>query len=482
MIKDKMQLQGFGNIKLPKIKGEVEIRLHNPTTGKTEIHRGENIVTNAVSDIFANNICGMMDYSAMLPLYEKMFGGILCFKEQLNVDTPTVDAAKADYFIPDNSNDQAVTAHAGQSTVSDQSDDPTRGSMSANNMSVADGTVKLAWEWGLSEGNGKISALALTHTDVGTGGTGVNSNAFKGITTNINATAVDATPRIMFYDANGYGYTVDFSNSGTTCTITRYPMVYRQVGLIEQVNSCISGMSETRTVNDLVNIGGDYPFFFFDKTTSKLYTFYNGGDSPSSTVYVNIINLSNWNSVSASTTTWSNLDEPVGPLRHYGRDPYMIQLAYDGTYVYLPAFASLAGNTRYLLRVEVSATSHQKKFTPASAFKCASGIFVPDRANRVIAGKGFVINNEGLYQASIASPDGIYVGIGDASIQNSNMENTVGLVQMTNRQQYASLIQHYPSVSKFYLATKFNLNSAVTKQSSQSMIVTYTLSEVAPNE
>jgi hypothetical protein len=38
MIKETTQLQGFPKMKLPKLKGEVEIRLHNPTTGKTEVH------------------------------------------------------------------------------------------------------------------------------------------------------------------------------------------------------------------------------------------------------------------------------------------------------------------------------------------------------------------------------------------------------------------------------------------------------------
>ena len=41
---------------------------------------------------------------------------------------------------------------------------------------------------------------------------------------------------------------------------------------------------------------------------------------------------------------------------------------------------------------------------------------------------------------------------------------------------------YYVGVSKFYLGTKYNLQSAVTKTPSQSMIVTYTLTEAAPNE
>ena len=76
MIKETSQLQGFGGVKLPKLKGEVEIKLHNPTTGKTEVHKGENMITNAVYDIFASNYCGALNYNALLPLYSKMYGGI----------------------------------------------------------------------------------------------------------------------------------------------------------------------------------------------------------------------------------------------------------------------------------------------------------------------------------------------------------------------------------------------------------------------
>ena len=41
---------------------------------------------------------------------------------------------------------------------------------------------------------------------------------------------------------------------------------------------------------------------------------------------------------------------------------------------------------------------------------------------------------------------------------------------------------YYVSHSKFYLGTKFNLQSAVQKSAAQSMIITYTLTEVEPND
>lgn len=493
MIKDKMQLQGFGNIKLPKIKGEVEIRLHNPTTGKTEIQRGENMVTNAVYDIFANNLCGCMDYRKMLPIYEQMFGGVLCFQNALNVS----DAD--DYYIPDNStydsqhpesSGNTVTAHAGQSTVTDQTDDPTRGSKSAGNMSVTDGTVKLAWEWGLLEGNGDIEALALTHTDVGTGGTGSKSTAFQSISPNIPASyganasqGITAAQPVMFIDNSGYGYTLDFS--GTTITITRFPMPYTSVGLVGMLYTYVSGLQSTKTITVETSYS-HYPHHCFIKSTGLLYIFYN--NSKSTSANVDIINLSDWDNIPTPTHEVWSLDEPVGRLDNYGSGKRLsAQIPYSNGYVYLPQYtgngsdAWPGGPTVGFLRVKLSNRTDQTLILPptgATARQMISGVYNPNADHKVIVGKNFVINNGVLYGMSIASPDILPIHEGDSSYRATFFDQGVGLVGM-NYQNTNSIC--YPSISKFYLATKFNLNSKVTKTPSQSMIVTYTLTEVDPN-
>lgn len=479
MIKDKMQLQGFGGVKLPKIKGEVEIRLHNPTTGKTEIQRGENMVTNAVYDIFANNLCGCLNYNSMLPLYEKMFGGVLCFKKQLNVNSPSVDAAKADYFIPDTSGGQSVTAHAGQSTVTDQSDDPTRGSKSASNMSVTDGTVKLAWEWGLSEGNGDIEALALTHADVGTSGTGSTSQIFQAMTPNINASyGLAPSKPVQFIDTNDYGYT--FSVSGTTLTIKKFPMPYKNVGLIGLSFDYLDGKEKTKTFT-MGTSHSKSPYYAFDKTSSILYLFYN--TSKSTTVYVDIINLASWDSASISSTTWTT-DIEVGALQDYhqnGNEP--IPLPICRGYVYLPVNEKNYDviNTTEFLKVEISRTVNQTEIEGNSTR--VTGVFSPNADGRIIVGKDFVINNGVFYPTAVGTPDVIMHSSGINLLENTILDQGVGLVQMARKKtEYSSGYLYYPSISKFYLATKFNLNSKVTKTPSQSMIVTYTLTEVAPNE
>ena len=58
MIKDKTYLTGFNQPKLPKLKGHVKITLHNCRTGKNEVVEGDNIITNAVNDIFAKFCVG----------------------------------------------------------------------------------------------------------------------------------------------------------------------------------------------------------------------------------------------------------------------------------------------------------------------------------------------------------------------------------------------------------------------------------------
>ena len=68
MVRDYKRTEEFGMPKLPQLKGHVKLTLHNCKNGKNEIIEGENIVTNAVRDIFLNNSMGGVDYSMLLDL------------------------------------------------------------------------------------------------------------------------------------------------------------------------------------------------------------------------------------------------------------------------------------------------------------------------------------------------------------------------------------------------------------------------------
>lgn len=458
MFHDKMKRERLNSIGFPMLKGHVKIRLHNPNTWKTEIIEGDNMITDAVSDIFAANLCGSMTYPSMLPLYSKMFGGVLCFADTLN--DSGADADK-DYFIP-HSGANALIAHAGQTTFSDQGDDIKRGNPLNTSMVVSDGAVTLAWEWGSSAGNGTIKSVGLTHSDVGDAGTGSNSNAFKAMTPNINGEALSAASDIWFIDSNGYGYNITYS--GTSLTLTRIPMAYKKAGLVSQMFTALAGIPDSKTITIGTSYSG-FPSFYFDKATSKLHLWYN--TSLSTSVKYDVVNLSNWNSLSTSHEDWS-LQTAVGGLT--GRGPIAVPV-YNG-YVYLP---KMNGNdiTGYL-KVNISSTGDE---TSISASHTNSGVFVPNKANKILVGKDFVINNDEFFYTSLEAPDVLNRTNNWNQWVHSTLDSGVGLTQMTYKKDGGESY-YYSSVSKFYLATKYNLPAPVTKSNNQSMVITYTLTEV----
>lgn len=146
--------------RIPELEGKVKVELFDAKTGelKKEI-KGHNIVTNVIRDIFAANGLGAMDYQSLLPLYKTMFGGILCFREQL---TENAD----NYYLP-NLTSNPIIAHAGQSsTTQEEQADSTMGHPSAESSPITGG-YKYVWEFDTTQGNGSISSLAMCPPNLG---------------------------------------------------------------------------------------------------------------------------------------------------------------------------------------------------------------------------------------------------------------------------------------------------------------------------
>ena len=450
-----------GRIKAPKIRGHVKIRLYNPNTWKQEIIEGDNMMTNALDDIFENNLCGALNYNNFLPIYSKLVGGILCFENQLDISSA---GAADDYFIPDNGAN-TVVAHAGQTALTSQADDIKRGDPLDTGMTVADGEVTLAWEWGSTAGVGTIRSVALTHSDVGDAGTGAASDAFMAMTPNINGPEDTASKDVWFIDANGYGY--NFEKSGTSVTLTRFPMPYKKAGLVAQNYNYLTGVQSSRTITMQTSFG-NFPSFYFDKATNILHLWYN--TSLSTTVQYDTINLSDWDHITTTHASWT-LQTAVGSLAH-DRGPITIPV-YNG-YVYLPIMNG--NNISKYLKVNISSTGDEAEI---SASEKNSGVFIPNTSGRVLVGKDFVINNNTFYKTALASPDELNAFNNYNHWTHSTLDSGVGLTQMTYKRRGILTHTFYTSTSKFYLASKFNLPTAVSKSNTQNMVVTYTLTEVS---
>ena len=74
-MKDKIQSKLTEMMKIPELHGHTEIILKNVETGEEEIHEKDNLVTNAVANIFASNLYGIMDYASMTPM--RNFGSFI---------------------------------------------------------------------------------------------------------------------------------------------------------------------------------------------------------------------------------------------------------------------------------------------------------------------------------------------------------------------------------------------------------------------
>lgn len=225
-IKDTSSRKNVGGISLKKLKGEVKLQLFDAKTGKLEKEvKGENLVTNAIANSFASNYGGKLNYDKLKPIKDVFFGGILCFKEALTAD--------ADSFYPPTTHDNPVTAHAGQDgTITE---DYTRGYKNTLETHKITNGFQWCWEFNSSQGNGKISALAMCPPDFGdfwiyddfTAATPSGSNSYDSVGTN------NTIAPVICDDVNHVAYAFIVSDSTLTVRVLFSWGLRENIGLFE---------------------------------------------------------------------------------------------------------------------------------------------------------------------------------------------------------------------------------------------------------
>ena len=153
---NKFDLRG---LKLPKLKGHVKITLRD--LYHTRVIEGENLITDAIADILANNYVGAIDTSKILTLADQWFGGILVYEQAHTLNV-------SNYFIPAD-DDNHLWAHAGdEAPASAEIAQQDLGRGSPTNTTRTSNSITHTWEWGHSQGNSGdryIRALACGITN-----------------------------------------------------------------------------------------------------------------------------------------------------------------------------------------------------------------------------------------------------------------------------------------------------------------------------
>ena len=511
-VKEKTYLNGFNMVKLPKLKGHIKLTLHNCRTGKNEVVEGDNIITNAVRDIFLNNQLGGIDYSKLLPLWSKWFGGILCYENAHPLVGGVLDP---DDYYPQGDLINPVTAHAGQVSPQDLADDRKRGMPNTAGQVFTDGVVKQSWEWGSTQGNGNISALSLTHADVGDCGLGSTSNAFGAFSPFdlIQGTQLPASDAGLInkdnlfarYDDNHglfftigdvgdfyYGRHTSFATKKLTVYVRRLP--YFKAGLIETLHAD----SDYQRVFTVETSGASMyaqPSYFFDIENKYLWVFYNntstcgttGGDYwwsgtwDNNTVNYFVVDCENEEIIDEGTIVSSVNDlAPLSMPRAIGAgatetDFYVNAcIVKDGNYVYLPTgtingYWTDYANYRITGYRKINITNQADQ--DVIEFNDTQNAFMSAiKAGGLIINSGRVVNG-GVGYSCVSQ-------LTESNRAFNDVHKPSFLAMPIGVGNQSGTLPRYLVANKMVNTSKFNLPSTVQKTSNQSMTVEYTLTEV----
>lgn len=143
----------FSRGEMLPLKGHCKITLSDDLTGKpTDIIEKDNMVTNAVRDVLNNNFGGFSNYaSSVVNPLKKMFNGVMLFQEQ----------------IPENANGYAIPSDLVNPMIGNAGPDPHssasiyRGNPNGGESQETSNSVKFVWDWATNQGNGRINCVCL---------------------------------------------------------------------------------------------------------------------------------------------------------------------------------------------------------------------------------------------------------------------------------------------------------------------------------
>lgn len=521
VIKDKTYLTGFNQVRLPKLKGKVKITLHNCRTGKNEVVEGENIITNAVRDIFLNNQMGAIDYFKTMPLWSKWYGGVLCYEHPFSTDQQTGLPDANDYFIQGDDVNTCV-AHAGGTVIpTDHDDDLLRGSPTTSAFQFSENSVKQVWEWLPSHGNsGKnISAISLTHKDTGDAGTGSPFYAFQNFSpfaliqgsqlVASNAGLLNVDNVFARYDDNHglfftigdvdefhYGRHTSFETKKLTIYIRRLP--YYKSGLYETGHAYSTYQRIFIVETSGANMYAQ-PSYYFDSENKYLWIFYNNtstcgttsgtywwaGTWSNNTVNYFVVDCENEEIIDEGVIVSDtnnlvplSLPQSVGAGSEYTDYYVNACIVKDGNYVYFPIGSMdqywQTTDTYYVTgykKINISNQADQDTIT----FNSTQRAFLSSiKAGGLIINSGRVVNNGVGYSCNQQ--------LNETNRAFNDVNKVSFLAMPIGVGNQSGTLARYLAANKMVNTSKWNLPSPVQKTSSQSMMIEYTLTEVSGNE
>lgn len=516
-MKDTIELNGFNKVKMPKLHGHIKVTTSYAKSGNiAEVVEADNIVTNALRDIFANDYLNGINANSMLPLWSKWFSGVLMYENAFALNSN--DEIDPNNYFPEADNVNHLFAHAGDTAPNDTADDTRRGSPNTIARQITDGSVKLAWEWGSGQGNSDtryIRSVALTHADTGNAGLGSGSQAFAAFSpfasignlsniTSIKASAqeihalYDDNHALSFYIGEPGAYQANNNPMSTPkITVNVKRLALFKMGLVDTV-SADTTFKRTFTVTTPITFYLQ-PAYWFDYTNKRLWLFTNitgnidsGGYRAYSfsrtDVRYCVIDCINGELINLGTeevpvyyktvqSDASDLAPLSGNYGEYGdtRRPQYNQIVGDGVEFCFP-MGDASANNWYTGAIQFKGV---KRFNLSTGVQTAMPLSSSINYLRsaihgggLVVGDGFVGNGTASYPcATLLSSQ----SLPSYALQTVNRISTyafpIAAVDSASRARYIL-------ANKLVHTTMLNLPQAVPKTSAKNMNVEYTLTEV----
>lgn len=475
------------------IKGRATIELVN-ADGTKEVVKHDNMVTNALADLFRSyrgEVAPGLKLSSLGDDFVKnFFGGILLFNEKLNTDAD-------DYMIPTTK----VTGFAGQTSYSGL--DVARGSCNDTESGLQpDGSYKLVWDFSTAQSNGSIQSVALCPKIMGE--IGVSDTIQDSERKTYNDLAFVANNP---YNGNGYlladngGYIAGVSNSylkivavigdfayaidnsftnvykTLVLKLYRFNIGFKKIGLSSKIGRAtyIDSIDITLPA-EMKSVIQKGLSFTYDAEKNVLIAFGLGAynvTTKQGIVYCEI-NLSDYSVIQksfANTTPYSI--EGFGTIYSDGDTLYVY---IDETHIYVIAKVQLVGYYMYIIDRNDNTNINVVTYA-GEALVCKNTIPMYRNKNVFV----FATNGgSGIYEIYVVDKK-----TGVAKKTNSKNFNIANSPLRINDAVFAKLDRYLGYrivINPFILTTKNNLDETVTKTSSQTMKITYTLTEVAEGE
>jgi len=477
------------------LKGKTEIQLTDVNTGYTQYYYDENMVTNALSDIFTLNTATSTEFLMGADsntsgfggsLYSTALSGILLFDSKLDEDA-------TNYFAPADVKLVGCGVYNNETTSSDTA----RGiyNTTESSVSTSNKTAKYVYDFTTTQCNGSIKSVCLT-SDYG----GYSSYGNESLDTTISSALLYKPACVRRVTTDNYGeyvlfwdYDVDVcvtaqltvpSSGSLTLTLRKRDAKFKNVSVFTNNSTYGEVLS-----SNAITVSGYYGYA--TNSSSGTYTPNVMYDEYANLIYF-VCNTSNSTSISSSGSitlltispndfsyTSSTITNNTGNILY----TYYSLAVYNG-YIY---WMSTDRTLVYKILLSDSSVSATISDVTLSSYACSSDCFIKD-------GKIYVMSSKYNYQSNY--PCYAVIDTELETIQYTPLRNDVS----GSYTYYYTGVKSAPILGKpwlywyglnfnsgcctgtfvvwsNYLATINNLSDTLTKTNSQTMKITYTITE-----